>query len=127
MNYYILLIDELSLKIKIASSSLIYRKCLNLNLSSLSKCTTGLVVTLITKDVVQFDKALDLGLLIITGVFQIILMTYMMYEKIGISALIGVGLLILLLPFQGKIDIIKLYFYFFFNNMVAFYVSYMGM
>lgn len=101
-NAYWLFMAELCQKIKIGCTTLLYRKCLKLSAASLNKFGSGHIVTLITKDVTQFNYATEMLLLIIAGVFQAIILTYMMYQEIQVAALIGASLLLLTLPLQGK-------------------------
>lgn len=99
---YFLLLQQICLKVKICLSALVYRKCLKLNLSGLPKFGSGLPITLITKDTMQFDTPLDCGHMFFNGVLQLFIMTAFMYRKIGVSALVGTLFLFILIPTQGK-------------------------
>lgn len=97
---YMLYLQQIAQKIRIGLCSLIYRKALKLSTSSLINITSGKIVTLMTKDVGLFDSAIILAHDLWIGLIQVIVMTYVMYRHIGVSAIFGVGFLILLIPFQ---------------------------
>ncbi|XP_071052810.1 probable multidrug resistance-associated protein lethal(2)03659 isoform X1 [Onthophagus taurus] len=97
---YMLYLTQMAQKIRTGLCSLIYRKSLKLSTSSLIEVTNGKIVTLISKDVNLFDFSIILSHDIWVGVIQVALMTYVMYQQIGISAILGVGFLLLLIPFQ---------------------------
>ncbi|KAF5294164.1 hypothetical protein FQR65_LT10875 [Abscondita terminalis] len=97
---YVLSIMELALKAKIACCSLIYRKCLKLNLITLNESINGLVVTIISKDINQIENTIDIVLMNFSGSLQVILMIYMMYNEIGVASLAGSSLLIIMMPIQ---------------------------
>ena len=99
---YMLYMQQMAQKIRIGLCSLMYRKALMLNSSSLAEITTGKIVTLMSKDVNFFDSAIIFVHDLWIGFIQVALMTYVMYEQIGVSALYGVGFLVLLTPFQCK-------------------------
>lgn len=101
-NVYLLLIQEMSFKIRVACSSLLYRKCLKLNEASLDKCAEGVVVTMLTKDVFQFDWAFDMMLVLTNGLLQIVVLTYITYRELGIATLCGLAFLLLLFPVHGN-------------------------
>lgn len=98
---YMLYLQQMAQKIRIGLCSLIYRKSLKLSTSAMVDVSSGKIVTLITKDVLLFDSAVVLAHDIWIGVIQVVLMTYVMYIQIGVSAIFGVGFLILLIPFQS--------------------------
>ncbi|KAF2890768.1 hypothetical protein ILUMI_15405 [Ignelater luminosus] len=103
-NVYLLLINEMSFKVRIACSSLLYRKCLRLNEASMDKCANGLVVTLLTKDVSQFEGAFDMMVVLINGILQTILLTYLTYREIGVATFCGLGFMLLSFTFHAWIN-----------------------
>lgn len=94
-------IERLALKVKISCCSLIYRKCLKLNATASSEAAFGQALTLMTKDVNTFHMSIHFAHQMWIGTIQTALMTYIMYEQIGVSAPTGISLLILLIPLQG--------------------------
>lgn len=108
----------IGMRIRIAVSSLIYRKVTNqeakssfdeffqmlkLNKRSLGQASAGQVVNLLSNDVNRFDfVTLALHHLWIMP-FQVVLVTYLIWREMGISTLAGVlSMLCLTLPVQGK-------------------------
>lgn len=96
------LIMEFSVRIRTALCSVIYRKALKLSADAPSDYSTGKVVTLITKDVYYIDSAVMFANDIWTGVVQIIIVTIMVYNRIGIPIFVGIGFFIMVVPIQSK-------------------------
>jgi ATP-binding cassette subfamily C (CFTR/MRP) protein 4 len=89
------------MKVRIACSALIYRRCLKLNKSSLEKTTAGQLVNLLSNDVNRFDNAfIFLHFLWICPV-ELIVGIYYMDVTLGHTAIAGVAVLIISLIFQG--------------------------
>lgn len=97
----------LGLKIKIAISSLLYRKLLRLSPSALSKVSGGKIITLTTKDMNSIHVAIDMMIVMIVGLAQVGIMIVVTYREMGVSALIGTGFMITMFPIQGKSEIIR--------------------
>lgn len=98
----LLYIQQLGIKIRIATCSLIYRTTLKLSQTSIMEMSSGKIVTLISKDVYAFDSAIMFGNDLWIGVIQVGIMTYIMYRAIGISAVVGVAFMIIVIPVQRK-------------------------
>ncbi|XP_031344905.1 probable multidrug resistance-associated protein lethal(2)03659 [Photinus pyralis] len=96
-------IRQVVLKIKVAVTGLIYRKALSLSASFTSKDSSGQAITLITKDVEAFEHAMFLFHKLWVGIIQIFIVIYILYDQIGVSALVGVSAILLPLPVQGFI------------------------
>ncbi|KAF5303202.1 hypothetical protein FQA39_LY10115 [Lamprigera yunnana] len=103
LHYYFFILEQIGLKIKIALASLIYKKSLKLSSVTMSQKGTGDVVTLITKDLNTLEGACHTGNHLWVGSIQVFILTYMMYEEIHISALIGTLIIILSMPIQALI------------------------
>ncbi|XP_033217281.1 probable multidrug resistance-associated protein lethal(2)03659 isoform X2 [Belonocnema kinseyi] len=96
---------HMGMKFRIACSSLIFRKILKISKTSLeTKTTVGQIVNMLSNDVSRFDYALFGLNYIWIAPIQIIIMTYIMYQEVGWSALIGMAVLVLTMPFQGIIS-----------------------
>lgn len=95
------------LKVKAALSSLIYKKSLKLNSNS-NVC--GQAITLMTKDANIIEYVYFSLYQTVISPINLITMTTIMYTKIGISAVIGTVLLLLLIPFQGNYLLELLFF-----------------
>lgn len=98
---YMQYIIEFGLGVRTSFSALIYRKALKLKPSAFSEITMGNIVTLITKDVAAFEGAFMFINDIWVGFIQTILIAYLIYTRIGLSVLAGVGFFVLIVPLQS--------------------------
>lgn len=98
---YMQYIMEFGLAVRTAFSALIYRKALKLKPSAFSDITMGNIVTLITKDVAAFEGAFTFINDIWVGLIQTVLIAYLIYTRIGLSVLAGVGFFVIIVPLQG--------------------------
>lgn len=64
--------------------------------------SSGKIVTLISKDVYIFDSFLFFTNIMCIATMEGIIMTFIMYAAIGVSGLIGVGLMVITVPIQCK-------------------------
>ncbi|CAH1108768.1 unnamed protein product [Psylliodes chrysocephalus] len=98
MHNYILWGQIFGTEIKTAFSSLLYRKALRL--APGSDVSLGNIVTLITKDVMSFRLSIwvfnDCWIIIM----QVIIISTVLYIRIGIASFAGIGIMILALPIQ---------------------------
>ncbi|KAK9745323.1 ABC transporter transmembrane region [Popillia japonica] len=97
---YLLCLQEMGLKIRVALCSLIYRKCLQLRSAKISEISSGKTVTLVSKDVREFENFLITLQDACVGIVHIFVFTYLMYTYVGIAALISVAVMLLFIPFQ---------------------------
>ncbi|KAM3955592.1 putative multidrug resistance-associated protein lethal(2)03659 [Aphomia sociella] len=98
---------ELALKIRVACSSLIYRKLLRLDLTVGGKASEGLaghVINLLTTDAQRFDMASIFLMDLVRTPIESTLIVYLMYRQIGVSALIGVAFLLMFIPLQAYLS-----------------------
>lgn len=106
---YMLGLQHMGMKMRVACCSLIYRKSLKLSKSALVDTTVGQMVNLLSNDVNRFDMALThLHGLWLTPIETIIVL-YVLYTTLGLSALTGVGALLLFIPIQCKSTILIIY------------------
>ncbi|KAJ3656111.1 hypothetical protein Zmor_015210 [Zophobas morio] len=97
---YMLGLQDLGMKIRVASCSLIYRKSLRLSKGALLDTTVGQMVNLLSNDVNRFDMCVThMHYLWVTPILTIIVM-YLMYTTLGSSALIGIAILLSFIPLQ---------------------------
>ncbi|KAK0070811.1 hypothetical protein PV325_014034, partial [Microctonus aethiopoides] len=101
MNLYFMSIYHTGMKMRVASCSLIYRKALKLSKAALAKTTVGQAVNLLSNDADRFNMSPTLIGYIIIGPLQMIIITYIMYQEIGLPAVYGVIVLLILIPLQG--------------------------
>ncbi|XP_022162518.1 probable multidrug resistance-associated protein lethal(2)03659 isoform X2 [Myzus persicae] len=92
---------HLGMKIRVACCSTIYKKALTLSKTSLYETTVGQVVNLISNDVNRFDIALRFMQFLWIGPLQTILVTYFLWQEIGVSSIIGVTVFLAFVPLQG--------------------------
>lgn len=95
-------IMEYAVRIRTALCSVIYRKALKLSADAPSDFSTGKVVTLITKDVFYIDSAIMFANDIWIGLVQIIIVTIIVYNRIGMPIFVGIGFFIMVIPLQSK-------------------------
>ncbi|XP_067646383.1 probable multidrug resistance-associated protein lethal(2)03659 [Eurosta solidaginis] len=98
---YMLGIQHMGMKIRLALCSVIYRKALRLSKTALSGTTTGQVVNLISNDVGRLDLSLIQIHYLWLGPIEIIIITWLMYTEIGVAAFFGVVFMLLFLPLQA--------------------------
>ncbi|RZC40224.1 multidrug resistance-associated protein, partial [Asbolus verrucosus] len=92
---------HLSMKMRVACSSLIYRKILKLNRTALADTTIGQVVNLLSNDVSKFDQGFVLANFAWIAPIQAAVGTYLLYDEIGVSAFFGMALLLSFIPLQA--------------------------
>lgn len=98
-------LQTIGMRARIASCSLMYRKTLRLSHKSLGEVAAGKIVNLMSNDVTRFDQAPALTHYIWIMPIQLVIMSYLMYESVGISAFAGIGCItIQAIPIQGLIS-----------------------
>ncbi|XP_045472555.1 ATP-binding cassette sub-family C member 4-like [Harmonia axyridis] len=94
-------VSRIGMRMRVAVSSLIYRKILRLSQLSLGKTAAGQVVNLLSNDVARFDLVVMALNFIWIGPLQILLVGYLMWREMGISSMVGiVSMIIITLPVQ---------------------------
>ncbi|XP_058838490.1 probable multidrug resistance-associated protein lethal(2)03659 [Topomyia yanbarensis] len=101
MHSYMLSQLHLGMKLRVAACSMIYRKSLRLSKTALGDTTAGQVVNLLSNDVGRLDLAVLFVHYLWIGPLETIIVTYLMYREIGISAVFGVIFLLLFIPLQA--------------------------
>lgn len=92
----------LALNIQASLKSLIYRKSLKLSPNSFSDTNLGNIVTILTKDIKAVEENMWLAIDLIIYTIQFLTSCFLLWAKLGNSAFIGIGLLLVALPIQGK-------------------------
>ncbi|XP_012278420.1 probable multidrug resistance-associated protein lethal(2)03659 isoform X2 [Orussus abietinus] len=95
----------LGMRIRIACSSLVYRKTLRLSQSALNDTAAGQVVNLLSNDMNRFELLFIYLPSVWVMPFQIVVVGYVMWQSVGISCLVGIGVLFALsIPVQGYLS-----------------------
>ncbi|XP_062142485.1 probable multidrug resistance-associated protein lethal(2)03659 [Drosophila sulfurigaster albostrigata] len=101
MHPYMLGTVHMGMKMRVALSSMIYRKALKLSKTALGDTTAGHIVNLISNDVGRLDLATIFVHYLWVGPLQTLFITYLMYLKIGIAAIFGVAFMLAFIPLQA--------------------------
>uniref|UniRef100_A0A8C2NXL5 ATP-binding cassette, sub-family C (CFTR/MRP), member 4 n=1 Tax=Capra hircus TaxID=9925 RepID=A0A8C2NXL5_CAPHI len=89
------------MRLRVATSHMIYRKALRLSNSAMRKTTTGQIVNLLSNDVKRFDQVTTFLHYLWVGPLQAIAVTALLWMEIEISCLAGMAVLIILLLLQS--------------------------
>ncbi|XP_075974899.1 multidrug resistance-associated protein 1-like isoform X2 [Anticarsia gemmatalis] len=89
-----------SIKIKSALNSMVYRKALSLSNEARKKNTVGEIVNLMSTDVDRFSDLTFINL-IWSAPLQISLALYFLWGVLGPSVLAGLAVIVVLMPFNG--------------------------
>nr|CAD7423625.1 unnamed protein product [Timema monikensis] len=98
---YMMGIFHLSMKIRVACCSLVYRKSLKISLAALGDTTVGQVVNLLSNDVNRFDMAIVFLHYLWIGPLEILIITYLLWNDMGWSAIFGAFIMLLFIPMQA--------------------------
>lgn len=98
-------IYELYLAIKIRASlkSLLYRKALRLSPAAFSDTHLGNIVTILTKDINVIEENLWIMMEFVIVFIQTCTISYLLWNRMGNAAFVGIGVLFLVLPLQSEI------------------------
>ncbi|KAJ8684219.1 hypothetical protein QAD02_020011 [Eretmocerus hayati] len=95
---------EIGMRLRIACSSLIYRKSLKLSNASVSSNTGGQMINLLSNDVVRFDPLFMYLHYIWITPLQVSLIAYLIWRNVQLASLVGVLLMTLgTIPVQAYI------------------------
>lgn len=98
---------HVGMKMRIAACSMIYRKSLRLTKNVLGDTTTGQVVNLLSNDVSRLELAVLFVHYLWVGPLEVVIVFFVMYREIQISAIFGILFLLLFVPLQivlGKLN-----------------------
>ncbi|CAH1997626.1 unnamed protein product [Acanthoscelides obtectus] len=98
---YMVYLSQLAIQIRSSFCSLIYRKALKLSPAAQTETSLGQVVTVMTKDVSQFEHAIWLFNDLWIAVVQTIVVCNLIYSRIGWSSMLGVSILLATVPVQA--------------------------
>ncbi|XP_060517933.1 ATP-binding cassette subfamily C member 4-like [Cylas formicarius] len=97
---YMLHIFHLGMKIRVATSTIVYRKALKLSKSALAETTVGQMVNLISNDVGRFELATTHMHNLWLAPLETIVVLILLYFFVGPTGLAGVCLMLAFIPFQ---------------------------
>lgn len=92
-HYFSLQAAQVGMKMRIACSSLIYRKALRLNQKAFAKTSSGQIVNLLSNDVGRLENTIYLNHLIMAPIETLLVMAFI-YFTVGWYGIIGVVCLI---------------------------------
>lgn len=81
-------------------------QALRLSKTALGQTTVGQVVNLLSNDVNRFDICVIFLHYLWIGPLQTVIVTYFLWNQIGVSSVIGVAALLVFIPIQGKREFI---------------------
>ena len=103
IHWTILQLTLLGLKVRIACSSLIFRRALKLKQSSLGKVPIGHVINLLSNDVNRFETCLPFLPHIWIAPVNLIIVTCILDFTLGHTAKCGIGVLVIFVIFQSQL------------------------
>ena len=96
--------QHVGMQIRVASCSLLYKKCLRLSQKSLGQTSVGQMVNIMSNDVNRFDMStMNLHYLWI-GPLQTLIAAVIFCYFIGPSCFVGLSILLLFIPLQGLLS-----------------------
>lgn len=103
-------LQHISMKLRVACSSAVYRKILRLSRTALGNTTVGQMVNLLSNDVSKFDQGFVLAHFIWVGPIQVAVGTWLLYRVIGMASLFGVAFLVTFVPLQSEFGMTTIHF-----------------
>ncbi|XP_060523188.1 probable multidrug resistance-associated protein lethal(2)03659 [Cylas formicarius] len=97
---YIIFLQQLAIQIRTCLCSMVYRKALRLTPAAMNEISLGNIITVITKDVLVFEQAIFMVNDVWFEFTRITLVSYLIYNKMGASSFVGVGILLMVIPIQ---------------------------
>ncbi|XP_055848004.1 probable multidrug resistance-associated protein lethal(2)03659 [Episyrphus balteatus] len=98
---FIFYIFQVGTKVRLGLSGLVYRKCLKVNKSASNDGLRGRAINIISNDLGRFDVALCFLHDLWKGPLESLLIGYLMYREIGLSAVLGVSFMLSFIPLQA--------------------------
>ncbi|KAH8258396.1 hypothetical protein KR038_011034 [Drosophila bunnanda] len=98
---FIFYIFQVGTKLRLALSGLIYRKVLQVSKSSSNDGLRGRAINILSNDLGRFDVALCFLHDTWKGPMESLIIGFLMYRQIGISAVIGVSFMLSFIPLQA--------------------------
>lgn len=99
---FILCLIDISGRIRIGLSGLIYRKILRMSTSSIDGGQIGKIINLLSNDLRRFDEGLLRVYNLWRAPLEAVAFFGAIYMEIGVAAFIGMGFLLSFIPFKSK-------------------------
>ncbi|XP_054166166.1 ATP-binding cassette sub-family C member 4-like [Oppia nitens] len=90
---------RMGMRMRVATSALIYRKSMKLSRSSLGKTTVGQILNILSNDVNRFDEFSYYSHSLVVAPLQSALILYLLWGQLGWACLAGMAMLVLFVPF----------------------------
>ena len=101
-HLYMMGLQHLGMKLRVACCSLIYRKSLKISKIVFGETTVGQLVNLLSNDVNRFDLAVVFMHSLWLSPLQTCLVIYVLWKEVGWTGNMGVIILVVIIPFQSK-------------------------
>jgi ABC-type siderophore export system fused ATPase/permease subunit len=102
LDNFHLSLETFGIKIWTALTSLIYRKVLKINLSQRDDLSIGKIITLITRDVNEFDISVLYSTLLWYDSILFFVTCYLIYLEVGSLVVVLLGIFCFIILIQGK-------------------------
>ncbi|XP_060872658.1 probable multidrug resistance-associated protein lethal(2)03659 isoform X2 [Metopolophium dirhodum] len=99
-NSYDMRTSHIAMKIRVATCNIIYKKSLRLKSNSYDQASTGQIINLMSNDVNRFDISLLYVPFLWIGPLETIVVTYFLWQEVGVSSVFGVATLLIFIPLQ---------------------------
>ncbi|XP_054162187.1 ATP-binding cassette sub-family C member 4-like [Oppia nitens] len=91
----------IGMRLRTACTTLMYKKSLKLSQASLAKTTVGQIINIMSNDVNRFDEfSVTMTCMFVGPIQTVIVIIIIICTYLGVSSMVGLGLLILYIPFQ---------------------------
>eukprot|EP01134_Creolimax_fragrantissima_P003514 CFRG3514T1 len=91
---------RMGMTMRTSCMGLVFNKTLEMNHETLATTTTGHLVNMMSNDVTRFDQLCPFVHYTWIAPLELSVIAYLSYNEVGASCFVGIGILMLLLPFQ---------------------------
>ncbi|KAK9869795.1 hypothetical protein WA026_003526 [Henosepilachna vigintioctopunctata] len=97
---YVIRMQQLGIKLRVAISSLIYRKTLRLSKFAMNNTSSGQIINMLSNDIRSFDYVMADFYLLIIAPTELVADAVLLYFLLGKTALVGIAFMIAFIPLQ---------------------------